>query len=627
MMLQIPVEGGHCGGELTVRHHLNDITFDRSQNSHRKFFISSSFIDCPHEVAPLTGGWSLVLSFHLVWKMPLPLNPKIGLSIFTSLLKRVNKLVHPWTHPPIGRPCDTEILVFPLSYDDSNGPLCYSNLCDEDKLMIDLLFSTHSLNLRLATISYCETLTAKKNNSSEEDDGLPESLNEDMSEEGSESSTGPEKGCIISRFRGLNGKMCTEKNFPVVWNKEYIYSVDKSQDIFDTCRYSYQDEENKHWLVQPVLIVWPLMSIPVRCRYNFHGAVETLGESLSRVINSKDRLAKLWELEQIVTYCLQPKPKCTFQVKQDPDDSMWNHLDRYEPIWDTESLESLLSLLDICFNLEASEQGLRLFYHFVHNFNWLDDDVLLHFANLMSITEWADFRELLDVILFSLKPETQILFSIQLVYELLVCDSSLGKVSASKIFQLLSSQLFSSIPDCSTFNSIVTPLERTYKMMLLSSIFLLQLEGLLKDVALYTFTANYFNSLSIPDLNLFVKFLRYSSLFPKFQFRCLEFRLRGLLVNVCHRFLDVNIECSPHLLDWFELFDFVRENFILHQLVEKIRASDRIGNRLLKSLADNDKFMKKPKFAAIRNLLYRPTSGHIRPVTRPGIQTRRSSRR
>ena len=71
----------------------------------------------------------------------------------------------------------------------------------------------------------------------------------------------------------------------------------------------------------------------------------------------------------------------------------------------------------------------------------------------------------------------------------------------------------------------------------------------------------------------------------------------------------------------------IDKNFILHQLVEKIRASDRIGNRLLKSLADNDKFMKKPKFAAIRNLLYRPTSGHIRPVTRPGIQTRRSSRR
>jgi hypothetical protein len=362
------------------------------------------------------------------------------------------------------------------------------------------------------------------------------------------------------------------------------------------------------------------MSIPVRCRYDFNGTVYNLNESLPRVINDKDRQDKVWELEQIVTYCLQPKPECTFQVEEDPNDPIWNHLSRSEPVWDCESTESLLSLLDICYKLRASEQGLRLCYRFVHAINWLDSSIMIHFSNFISITEWSECRELLDVILFSMEPDTQILFSIRLINELLLCNVSQARVCASKLFELLSSQLFSSVPDCSTFDRIVGPIELRYKITLLSSIFLLQLDGLLKDVALFSFTANHLNNLPVPDLNYFVKLVCDSTLFYNFKFRCLELRLQHLLSDLCHRFLDVNVERSSYLLKWFELFDFVREPVLLQYLAEKIRDSDSIENRLLNTLAEDDKFMKKSKFASIRDLLFRC-------FQRPGVLTRRSSRR
>jgi hypothetical protein len=156
-------------------------------------------------------------------------------------------------------------------------------------------------------------------------------------------------------------------------------------------------------------------------------------------------------------------------------------------------------------------------------------------------------------------------------------------------------------------------------MILLSSIFLLQVEGLLKDVALFSSTIDQLNNLSIPNLDLFVKLI-CETLFKSFKFCCLEISVKTFFINLCHRLLDENVIRSKYVLKWFHLFDFVGDFFLFQRLAVMIRASDRIENGLLKSLAENEKFMNKSKFAFIRNLLFRS-------VPRSRVPTRSSRRR
>ena len=95
-MLQIPVEGGHRGGDLTVRHKQVDITVDRSQENDKKFYLSASFTDCVHEIAPVVEGWSAVLTYHLTWENPLVVTPHgMKLSTFISSLNTVREILSP----------------------------------------------------------------------------------------------------------------------------------------------------------------------------------------------------------------------------------------------------------------------------------------------------------------------------------------------------------------------------------------------------------------------------------------------------------------------------------------------------------------------------------------------------
>ena len=59
MMLQIPVEGGHRGGDLSVTHEQEEMKIERSQHSDKRFYLSASFIvDSPHAISPVREGWT-----------------------------------------------------------------------------------------------------------------------------------------------------------------------------------------------------------------------------------------------------------------------------------------------------------------------------------------------------------------------------------------------------------------------------------------------------------------------------------------------------------------------------------------------------------------------------------------
>jgi len=144
LMLQIPVEGGHRGADLTVRHGLETAQLDRSRDNGHLLYLSASFIDCAHEISPITEGCSVVLTYQLVWNTETRVKVPHGISFpkFFSSLNTVKQILGPFKSP--AEDFDTEMLALPLANDYARIPLSYSNLKGSDQLMASLLQSSTS---------------------------------------------------------------------------------------------------------------------------------------------------------------------------------------------------------------------------------------------------------------------------------------------------------------------------------------------------------------------------------------------------------------------------------------------------------------------------------------------------
>ena len=66
MLLQIPVEGGHRGGDFHVRFGREICSYRPEANSGDAFHVHVFYDDCRHRLERLTDGWRLVLVFRLV---------------------------------------------------------------------------------------------------------------------------------------------------------------------------------------------------------------------------------------------------------------------------------------------------------------------------------------------------------------------------------------------------------------------------------------------------------------------------------------------------------------------------------------------------------------------------------
>ncbi|EFX70676.1 hypothetical protein DAPPUDRAFT_256738 [Daphnia pulex] len=74
IILQIPVENGHEGGELQVESQmirnspLETLTLDLSSGSDQSFYVNFLNVNCVHEMKPLTRGWRIELAYNILWK-------------------------------------------------------------------------------------------------------------------------------------------------------------------------------------------------------------------------------------------------------------------------------------------------------------------------------------------------------------------------------------------------------------------------------------------------------------------------------------------------------------------------------------------------------------------------------
>lgn len=67
-LLQLPVEGGHTGGELIFTHASRRKVFPTETESNHAIQETLFYADCEHELRPITSGWRCVLAFNLTWR-------------------------------------------------------------------------------------------------------------------------------------------------------------------------------------------------------------------------------------------------------------------------------------------------------------------------------------------------------------------------------------------------------------------------------------------------------------------------------------------------------------------------------------------------------------------------------
>ena len=603
-MLQVPVEGGHQGCDLIIRHEQEDTKLDRSQENGRKFYLSASFIDCPHQVTPVTEGWSVALTFYLVWEKPFVVYPHgMNFPTFISSLKMVKEILSPMLSPI--EDCDTELVIIPLTNDYAKTPLNYNNLRGTDKLMANLLQSMDSLEIRLGTVVKYQGGTAyneqQMNIDHAEDDGFPDSPTplklDDLPFRANSKrrfvANIISSYCCFENLLLLSGKK-VEKNsiVPLSWKRDYIFNnIQSAKDLFDEIsppdkeiydRYQQHGRnfgtlELQQWWYKPVLIFWPKNSVAIQCREYISTAVF----KLTRMATSYpvERQKKLFELRKIVNYLKR--------VQFHGDGNL------FDPIDDGEHKKLIFTILfSVCNKLKAKEEAIDLINFCtsqptdVLNFS----DFEAEFVELIRLVGWDACRELFSTMSSQYDIESHLLFTTNIIKTFLDSSSPLqNQPAAVQIFKYLYSVYFSPSEVLEIFTSKVESLCEVGRMeMFLLIILLLERCGLLLDDTehLIDKAASYLTAIPIDssfNLKIFFSLLSSSSLIVDSSFVELSGKLQKLLISLCEDFLT---HCNyqsirpDSVVGWIQVFTFSRRH-LLQQLMDNICQQKMPDKKLL----------------------------------------------
>ena len=625
-MLQIPVEGGHRGGDLTVKHDNGDTKLDRSHENGQKFYLSASFIDCAHTFSPVTKGWSVSLTYYLTWKHPLLPSPhRTNLPTFISSLKTVEQILTPFVSPDEN--CDTDMLVIPLVNDYAKTLLNYENLRGTDKLMANILQSTKSLEIRLVTLVNYRAGTANdvlqmNTDRNGDDAGYPNSpipLELDDDETITKSSRrfiADEliQSCYIEDSLRLDGEVDEREMVPVNWKEDYIFrNVESDRDLFDEVsppdrekynRYHDVEFELQQWWYKPFLIISPKSSTALKCRKNFGSVVNSLKERISQhqsnIMDSEaDRMAQLSEFREIVHY-------------------FYHYNEEYE---DDSKLNYIQKLFSICNFLKAKEEGISLCRYYAENVANVGLKMMPDFAEYVGFAGWNVCKRFFTSYFTGNSPRLE--FLIPLTFELLNIDSSLSNEAAVVIFNKILTKTFPSVEALTAelFNNNLNSIRDNSPDLhsrFLVIIFTLEQRRLFEHVnnRLVSIASFHLVINSKENLNLFVTHFCSCFLASGSSFKQLTFKLQYLLMSLCRSFLESDIHSThPYsfVVSWISLFVFVGRRTFVQQLKDKIcsRPSgplEEANNKLfqtLKNILSQEKLQKDPKLKNVRGKLKR----------------------
>jgi hypothetical protein len=94
-ILQLPVNGGHDGGNFHVEYKGRKATYEDQVDSHKLSSLSSFYDSCQYVMKPITRGWKLTLVFNLVWTNSTIVMPTDFL-VFLKSLKKLEEALISW---------------------------------------------------------------------------------------------------------------------------------------------------------------------------------------------------------------------------------------------------------------------------------------------------------------------------------------------------------------------------------------------------------------------------------------------------------------------------------------------------------------------------------------------------
>ena len=606
-MLQIPVQGGHRGCELTVKHELGSMKLDRQNNNDHSFYLSASFIDTVHEFLSVSEGWSLMMPFQLNWEKPIDTRiHRLDLPTFATHFKTLRDILSPWnqTNAILGN-YDTDLLVIPLKSSYTNTPTEYSSLKSTDRLMVHLLQSLTNVEIRIALVTLYRSGMSndqQRRHRHREDDGYPESDDEEFPLQDKEEEQGKrfieqliEEGCSIGPLMHLNSSAVSPDDPPICWKTDYVHgSIDKIQDIFknpvstplgnEFYNGFNKDEDDlapdlKQWYYKPVLVVWPKNSIMLKCHSDFTGIVTQLQDDVSNrnwmlPENETLRKTKLAQLNKIIDYCLR--------APEEPK---------------TQTGSTICTLLNVCNILKAKEEGIRLYrfcsdYSLKLRYTYLLTEV----STFVNFVGWEDCRSVIIPLKCTYCDEEQeessgaLDFFVQMSESLLDANTPSSNAAAVELFEELCSILFGEFELYRDNNPPIV----TYEMMCqvhTSGPFLM--ENDLRVPFVITMVLEHRQMLSNPHLiaayiegaeNCDFLFLTENYVFPLFYsllgdtcFLKITEDCSKLLRILCRRFLTEDLEFEyqdplkrEKLLIWLELFVFMEDENLIQSFAKKM---------------------------------------------------------
>ncbi|EFJ10937.1 hypothetical protein SELMODRAFT_426867 [Selaginella moellendorffii] len=142
MILQLPTQSGHEGGNLTIRHgRKKSVTFDFSGAASRTgYFQTAFFCDCMHKLAEVTSGTRLCLVFSLVRSNAkfVDVDPR-KVPHYLSALGSVQSQLKEWAEEVKGT--SSPILAIPLGHKYSKNSLSFAGLKGHDSVVAALVLS------------------------------------------------------------------------------------------------------------------------------------------------------------------------------------------------------------------------------------------------------------------------------------------------------------------------------------------------------------------------------------------------------------------------------------------------------------------------------------------------------
>ena len=301
MILQIPVEEGYTGGQLTIEHHRKTRSFDLSYNSRSNFYITVVHAGSQIEIQPV-HGWRIELLFHLLWKSPVATvyPPLTDISSFLVAVTKTKKDLKCWLEQPDDDgPSKMLVIGLENNYDPNYHSLI--SLLGQDRSVANLMLSIGVLEVHLAR------LTKKETRSVQTSVKLEESKNRRRTKGNNAILLNESQETVhtVSHWIGVDNRAVQFQGLNIDTQTQFAGSVfkpdvepDEAESVVDS---TSGNTIQTYWYHQSVIIIWPKSKsiyFDIRHRFDYllnqmeHDAITESTKTLKSVVSRSSEWTK-----------------------------------------------------------------------------------------------------------------------------------------------------------------------------------------------------------------------------------------------------------------------------------------------------------------------------------------------